>query len=158
MLEDELRQAIALGEFFEHVFRGRRLSGRRLAQHRQLHLLEQDVAELLGGIQVERRAGFLVRVREHFHEPFGKFRTLRAQHLPVEQHAVFLHAQQHRHERLLAFFVESPERGHGGNPRPQYPVQAQRDVRVLGGIFRRLVDRYLAEWDLPGTLPATSSQ
>ena len=35
-----------------------------------------------------------------------EFVALRAQHLPVEQHAVLFHAQQHRHERLLALFIE----------------------------------------------------
>ena len=144
--------AVALGELLEHVLGGRRLPGRRLAHHRQLHLLEQDVAELLGRIEVERRAGFLVRLAEHFHEPLGEFSALRAQHLPVEQHAVLFHAQQHRHQRLFAFFVQRLERGHGGDLRPQHLVQAQRDVGVLGGIFGGLVDRHLAEGDLLGAL------
>ena len=53
-----------------------------------------------------------VRLAEHFHEPLAELGALRAQHLPVEQHAVFFHAQQHRHQRLLALFIQRLERGH----------------------------------------------
>jgi hypothetical protein len=58
-----------------------------------------------GRIEIERCAGLAMRFAENFQQPLAELCALRAQHLPVEQHAVILHSQQHRYQRLLALFI-----------------------------------------------------
>ncbi len=148
VFENQLRQPIRFSQLFEHVLGRRGLPGGRLAQHRQLHLLEQDVAQLLRRIQIERSAGLLVRIGQDLHQAFRQLGALHAQHLAVQQHAVMFHAQQHRDQRLLDFFVQFRQRRYAAELRPQHLVQPQRDVGVFGRIFGRLVHRHLAEGDL----------
>src|SRR3546814_8082911 len=64
-VEDHARQWMRRGQLFEHVFGGRRLAFRRLAEHRQLELLVEDHAELLRGPEIEFAAG---RSEEHTSE------------------------------------------------------------------------------------------
>ena len=149
MLEDQLRQRVALREFLEHVLGRRGLAGGRLAHHRQLHLLEQDVAELLRRIEVERRAGFAVRLAQQFHEPLAELacsacaasagraarRVLPCAAAPAPAAA-----------RISSYSACSA--GLGRDLRPQHLVQAQRHVGVFGRILGGLVHRHLAEGDL----------
>ncbi len=65
---------------------------------------------------------------------------------PVDRDAAPLHARQHRDQRPLERLVD---RRHmlGGETRLQRPPEAHRHVGVLGGVFRRLVDRDAGEAD-----------
>ncbi len=106
IFENQFGQRIRCRQFLEHVFRGRRLSGRRLAHHRQAELAEQDLLQLLGRIHVERAARFGVSLRLQLQHARREFRALRLQKSPIHQHAGALHAIQHRHQRLLDGLVE----------------------------------------------------
>jgi hypothetical protein len=101
-----------------------------------------------GESEVERlacgRVGFLLELDE----PLGDLAALLAQALAVDQHAVMLHLEQHRHERLLDLLVDAKQPGLLSELRVQRLVQLQRDVRVLGGVLGRLVDGHLVERDL----------
>ena len=62
--ENPRGQCVSLGgEIFEHARRGRPGAGRRFFAARQAHLAEQDVAELLGRAEIERRADDFRRLR-----------------------------------------------------------------------------------------------
>jgi len=111
-----------------------RLAGRSLAPHRQLQPLEQDLLQLLRGFDVEFVAGFAVRLQQQLLQLARELAALRAQPLPIDEHAVMFHGEQHRHQRLLASWYS---RASAGTPsvRPQRAVQAQSDVGVLGRVL-----------------------
>ncbi len=141
VIEDQPRQRVFGGELLEHVLGGRGLAGRRLAQHRDLQLLEQDLLQLLRRLEVELLPRLALRLRAEFGQALRELAALRLQHRTVDQHAAALHALQHRHQRLLDLVVEPRERGHGLELRPQRLVQPQRDVGVLGGVLGRAARR-----------------
>ncbi len=78
--------------------------------------------------------------------------ALLAQQLPVEQHALLLHALQHRHQRLFQLCVQAHQPRIGLELRPQRLLQPQRHIHVLRRIRRRPVDGHLTEGDLLGAL------
>ena len=106
IFQNQFRQRIALGEFLEHILRGRGLSGRRLAHHRNAEFAEEDFLQLLRRIHVEHAAGFLVRLRLQFQHARRQLRALRLQQCAIHEHAGALHAEQHGHQRLLDVFVD----------------------------------------------------
>src|SRR5690606_883300 len=65
----------------------------------------------------------------------------------VDGDAAALHARQRRHHRPLQRLVDA-RAALRDEARLQREPQAQGDVRILGGIGGRLVDRYLVEGDL----------
>ena len=79
-------------------------------------------------------------------------RALRPEQVPVDQHAGALHPVQHRHERLLDGLVESLQSRHRLEPRPDRLMQPQRDIGVLGGVFRSAIHLDLIEGKLLGAL------
>ena len=142
------RQVVVAREFDEHVLGRRRLAFRRFANDRQLQLVEQDFLQLLRGAEVERSASEIVRLlfeRLHF---LREFLALLGEHVPVEQHARFLHPEQHRDQRLLDVGIDLPERFYLAEFLPQRLVQLQRDVGVLGRVRRGRVDVDLVERQL----------
>ncbi len=95
MLEQDLRQRIVGREFLQHLLVGRRLPGRGLLHDRQAHLLEQDLAQLLGRAQVERLPGQLVRLLLQRDDALAQLAALAREQRGVDQDAVALHAEQH---------------------------------------------------------------
>ena len=83
MLEQDFRQRIVGGELLQHVLVGRRLPGRRLLHHRQLHLVEQDLAQLLRRPEVERLAGELIRLLLEREHALAELAALRARAAPA---------------------------------------------------------------------------
>src|SRR3546814_14071192 len=83
-VEDHARQWMRRGQLFEHVFGGRRLAFRRLAEHRQLELLVEDHAELLRGTEIEFAAGFAKCVRLQGRHALGEFERDLAQQWHIE--------------------------------------------------------------------------
>ena len=121
VLEQDLRQRIVGGELGQHVLVGRRLSGRGLAQRRQLHLVEQDLAQLLRRGEVERLPGELIRLlleREHL---LAELAALRGEQRRVDHHAVALHPEQDLAHRHLDRRVDVLE------------LRLGRDARIAGG-------------------------
>ena len=152
ILEDQFGQGVFEGQFLEHVLGGRRLAGRRLAQYRDLQLLEQDLLQLLGRFEVEILPGLALRLCRELDEAHGQLAALLLQHRAVDEHAAALHALQYRHQRLLDLLVEPGQRRHGLELRPQFLVQPQRDVGVFRGVLGRSLDAHLVEADLLGAL------
>ena len=148
VFENQLGQRIRCGQLLEDIFRGRRLSGRRLAHHRQAELAEQDLLQLLGRVQVERAARFGVRLRLQLQHARRELGALRLEKSPVHQHAGALHAIQHRHERLLDGLVEILQARQRFDLRPKRAMQPQRDVGVFRGIVRGAIHVDLIEGDL----------
>ena len=71
VIENDLRQFVFGGEFLEHVLGRGRLALRRLSDHRETQLLEQDFLQLLRRAEVEPAAGQLVsRLFELRHPAF----------------------------------------------------------------------------------------
>ena len=81
-----------------------------------------------------------VRLRLDLAQAQRDLAALRVQHVAVDQHAVALHALQHRHQRLLDLLVQPRERRRLLELRPQHPMQPQRDVGVLGRVFGGALD------------------
>ena len=152
MLEHDARQPVGSGQLLQYVLGRGGLARRSLAQHRQLQLLEQDLLQLAGRLDVEFVSGFLVRLGHELLQLLADLAALRPQQLPVDQHAVLLHAQQHGQQRLLEFLIEPVQRGHALDLRPQHPMQAQCHVRVFGGVLRRPVHGHLVEGQLLSAL------
>ena len=148
VLQDDARQRIALGQLLEHVLGGGGLPGACFLAHGQALLVEQDFLQLLGRIEVEGLAGRLVRLDFELGEALCDFAALLFQQPAVHEHAVVLHLEQHRHERLLDLLVDREqgrvlfERG------MEDAVQLQRDVRVFGRVLGGPLDRHLVEGDL----------
>jgi hypothetical protein len=61
------------------------------------------------------------------------------------------------HQRLLDGFVQRLERGSASSCGHSAWCSLQRDVGILGGVFRGALDVDLAEGDLLRALAATSS-
>ena len=122
----------------------------------QLHLAEQDVAELLRAAGIELRiAGELAHLGFQRGAALREFAREPRQHLAVDRNAAPLHARQHRQQRPLQRLVDG---GHvlGDHARPQHLRQAQRNVGVLGDVGRGLLERDMSKVTLALPVPITS--
>ena len=137
-----------LRQLLEHILGGRRLAGGSLAGHGDAELAEEDFLQLLGRVEIKGPAGLEVRLLLKLRHPQAQLLALDLQQLPVHEYAVALHREQHRHERLLDRLVQGLQARQGLDLRPQRAMQAQRDIRILSGIFRRLVHVDLVERQL----------
>ena len=153
-VEDQPRQVVGQREFFEHFHRrGRRARGARALQHRQLQLVEEHLAELLGRADVERLAGLPEdlggqRVHLVFHP-----RGLAAEGVRVDLHADAFQAGQNRHERQFELVVH---RGHarGLEFRHEAFAELPRQIRPLARVVDELRRRHGAERHRLGALAA----
>ncbi len=134
------------GEVLEHARRRRPGACRRPLASRQPHLAEQDVAELLRRSRIERRADDAADLVLEPAHALGEIAREPRQHLAVDGDAMPLHARQHSNERPLQRLVDG-RHALGGEAGLERAPQAQRHIRVLGGVFSRLVDRRPREAD-----------
>ena len=74
--------------------------------------------------------------------------ALASEHVPVDQHTLVLHLDQHREEGPLDVLVHGLEPGQPDELGPEPLVQPDGDVRTLGRVLRRGVDRHLVERQL----------
>ena len=105
IFQDQFGQRVVRGQLLEDILRGRRLSGRRLARHRDAELAEQDFLELLRRIHIELTAGFRVRLEFQLVHADGELFAVVAQQVPVDEDPGPLHAVEHRDEGLLDRFI-----------------------------------------------------
>ena len=154
VFQNQLRHLVALaGQILKDPFRCGRLSLGRLDVAGYLEAVEENVLQLFRRIQVEGdAAGFVVRGRYEFCDGLGQFPTLRVQHFRVDQYAPVFHFLKHRNQRLFDLRVERFEIRCFLKLRPERAVQAQRDVRVLGGVRPGGVQVHFVEADLFGAL------
>ena len=137
-----LGQVLARGQIVEQVGARLPLAGLGLAAAGQLQAVEQELAELLGRAQVELVPGKLVDLLLEPGDALGERRGEPRQDRLVDLDAGALHVAQDRHHRPLQRLVDG---GHalGREPGLEHHPQAQRHVRVLGGVLGRLVERHL---------------
>ncbi|MCY1286581.1 hypothetical protein D9M70_355570 [compost metagenome] len=149
VLHDHLGQfVILLGEFGEHVLGGGRLAGGGLGQHRQAELFIEDGAELLGRAEVELLPGQLEGLALQRHHLLAQLQALLAQQRAVDIGTIALDAGQDRYQGHFDFAQDPGQGGNGFQLLPQGLVQAQGDVRILGGIGAGLFDGDLVEGQL----------
>ncbi len=154
VLQQDLRQRVILGQLLQHFFVGRRRAGGGLLDHRQAEFDEEDLADLLRRTQVERAAGQLVSLLLEFEHALAQFVRLHAQQVAVDQHAVALDLVQHFHRRHLDVAVDVGEALVRFDVRQHRPVQAQRDVGILGRVLGGAAQFDLVEADLVDALAA----
>ena len=118
-----------------------------------MQLLEEDLADLLGRIEIERLFGNLVSLLLQFEQAQADLVRLRIQAFGIDPHAVAFDLLQHHRSRHLDLFIDETQ-AIGIDVRQHRVVQAQGDV----GVFRRVgggaLDIDLVEPDLRGTLAA----
>ena len=105
VLQNLFDDGILPPQFFEHV-RIRRPAGLRLLAVRELQAFKEHLAELLGGIDVERPARLFIdvlleRLELHFHLAAEGRESVR-----VHAHARVLHAREYGAEGQLNLIIE----------------------------------------------------
>ena len=150
MLQDLHGQRMALrGEIVEHRgIRGPRAVLVALAT-RQLLLVEQDLAQLLGARDVEFAAGDLVQLDLERGQPLLELGAEALQFRGVDLDAGAFHAQQHGDQRPLDGLVHG-DHVLGRDARLELRPELHGDVGVFGGVLQRLVERHLVEAHLLG--------
>ncbi len=154
VVEQQFGQRVILGQLLQHLFVGRRRAAGGLLDHRQLELREEDLADLLGRVQVERLAGQSVGLLLERQQALAQLGALPGQALGIDQHAVALHLLQHDGGRHLDLPVDVAQLVVLGHLGIQRAMQAQRDVGILGGVFGGAVERHFIEADLRRALAA----
>ncbi len=138
IVEHQARQGHALlGQFLQHLDVGRPLARRRLLAARQLHLVEEDLAQLLRAADIERPADQGVGLGLDGVHARAEILAERAQDVRIDADAGQFHVRQDRNHAAFQRFID---RGHAfaRQARLQDMPQTQRDVGVLGGVARRL--------------------
>ncbi len=134
------------GQPFENADVGGILPALALLAALQPHLVEQDIAELLGAADGEGLAGevmdFAFQPRGLMREFGGEARQL----LAVDLDAVALHLRHHRHKRAVHALVDA-RAAFVGQAGLEHAVQPPGDIGVLGGIGGGAVERHFGEAD-----------
>jgi len=140
VIEDLPDQRMERGQLLEHVLGCRKTLCRLgFPGRRQLELAEQDLAELLGRIDVELgSAGFVDRLLEAAEVRLELGRE-GPEGFPVDFHSDPLHVGQDLDQRLLKAPVEGVE-FFGLDPGPEEAADLERVIRVLGGVRGDFVD------------------
>ncbi len=95
VLEDEARGFVVGGEFFEDVLRGRDdLALAVLERLWEAHFVEEDFAELLGGVDVELRVGEGVDLLLEAGHEVGDVAVLLAEEVGIDLATGLLHAEE----------------------------------------------------------------
>src|SRR5690242_4115587 len=128
MLENEPWQRMVERQLGERILVRRGLAGRRLFLDRQLLALEQDLLDLLRRAEVERLPRRLEGLLLQSEDLLAELMALRLELRAVEQHAVALHREEHRHKRQFDLVVDVSELLIGRNARLQNVVQREDAV------------------------------
>ena len=142
VIDDHARQRVVQREFGEHRFRGRRLSARCFAQHRQTELVVQNRLQLFRRFEIECFAGDRVRLLRQLRDAPRELVALQRQQLAVDVRAGALHPRQYADQRHFDVFEHRAQARFGDEFRPHRLVQPQRIVGVFGGVLGRAIDRY----------------
>ncbi len=138
-------QVVALvGQRLQHLRVGRIGARLALALALQAHLVEQDLAQLLGRADGEALAGQLVDPLLQLRHTLAEVAAHLLQHRRIDLDPGALHIGQHLGERALQRLVDAHHLLRQ-QPRLQQRVQAEGDVRVLRRVVERLVERDLVE-------------
>ena len=148
MLEQKLRQRVVGRELLQHLLVGRRLAGGGLLEHRQLHALEKNLAQLSWRPEVEGAAGELEGLLLERQHPRAELLAVRREQLRIDQHAVALHAEEHLPRGQLDLLVDLQQLRVGGKARIEIAVKLQRYVGFLRRVLRRAFHGHLLEADL----------
>ncbi|MBP1633325.1 MAG: hypothetical protein H6Q11_1613, partial [Acidobacteria bacterium] len=97
---------VLIGHLLQHRGIGRRGALRGLLQHGQAQPVEEHLAQLLGGIDVERLPGRFVHPALQRGQTIAQVLPELAQVLPVHQDPRLLHAGEHPHQRQLHLPVQ----------------------------------------------------
>ena len=152
VLEDQPRQRMVERQLGERILVGRGLPRRRLLLHRQLLPLEQDLLDLLGRAEVEGLAGRGVGLLFFLQDLLAELVALRLELRPVEQHAVALHAEQHRQRRHLDRAVDEVQLLVLLDLREQQLVQGEDAVGLAGRVLGGARDVHRGERNARGAL------
>ena len=137
-----------IGQAFQRLFVGRRLSGRRFQHDRQFQFVVKQLLQLLGRVQAEMPTRDAVGALLQFQHAPAEFHTLDFEFLHIDQDAGLLHARQHRHQRHFDLAEHGRELWLGLKFRPQRAVQAQGNVGILCCVFRSALHVDLGERNL----------
>ena len=135
------------GQILQHVGAGGKCPGLALLAAAQSHLVEQDLAQLLGAADVEalpRQPVDLILQPGHLLRECVRHAL---QHVGVDADARHLHLGQDRNHRAFQRVIDGRDLLHRQHRREMLE-QAQRHVGILRRIGRGLVDGDLAEMDL----------
>ncbi len=136
IVEHQPRQGHALlRQIFEHLDVGRPLARRRLLAAGQLHLVEENLAQLLRAADIERPAEQSVRLLLDGVHARAEILRQGAQDLRIDADAGQFHVRQDWRHAALQRLID---RGHAFARQAglQHMPQAQRDVGVLGCVAR----------------------
>ena len=133
-------------QFFQHALIGAVLAGLALLAAFVAHLVEQDIAQLLGAADGKLLARQRVDLRlQHLHL-LGELARQAAERLAVHLDAAAFHARHHGHQRAVHPLIDL-RHAFGWHAQLEVMPQAQRHIRVLGGIFGGIFQRDLVKAD-----------
>ena len=142
------RQVMAFGgEVFQHVGACRIGPGLALLATRKAHLVEQDLAQLLGRADIEFRSGDVVDLVFQPGHFLGEDIRHPGKMFGIDLDPGHFHFGQNRHHRTFQRLVS---RSHGIHRqlRAQHLPQPPGHLGILAGIGRGTVERHLIEGDL----------
>ena len=94
-------------QLFQHV-RSRGIAGLGLFAPWKLHLVKQDLSQLLGGIDVKAASGLLMNALLQFLDPGHQSIPVMLKFLPAHRHALPLHLMKHQGKGHLHLFHKLP--------------------------------------------------
>ena len=115
--------------------------------HPQVHLIEENLGELLGGVDIELPSGGAMDLGLELIDLRGQADTGLLQTLEIEGHSLVLHIGKHAQQRHLELVKELPETFRFELRRQQF-VEPPGDVGIFSGVFRDLVELDLEHGDL----------
>ena len=146
-VQNAARQFMLGCQILEHVSTGGIGTSLALFATLETHLVEQDLAKLLGRSDVKgltcHFVNFGLKPRHFLRKRVGHARQRIAIHLDARA----FHIRQNRHQGTLHAFIDT---GHLGlmQLRLENLPKAQGDIRILGRVFRGLINRHQIKGDL----------
>ena len=108
--------------------------------------------QLLRRSEIERSSGELVCDLLNLENRCRELCALSLEHVAIDQNAGFFHRKEHRDQRLLDVFIKVFQRFVLAELAPYSFVQAQRNVGILGRIWRCQLQVDLVKRQLFGAL------
>ncbi len=136
VVEQQLGQREIGRQLLQHVLVGGGLAAGRFLADRQTLLLEQDLLDLLGRVEVERLAGRLVRFPFELEHLLAELVALGFELARIQQHAIAFHLEQYAQDRHLDRLVNALELLVRSDARVHHFVDRECAVGILGRIRR----------------------